>query len=130
MTTKHLNEPGHLRLRWGLTSAAPGQSDIFVIAVPATSRAVNLSDPNYTKLLAAIKSQKLLSITADFDLWYRWGTASGDVDEAKTAEDTPLNQAESLYASERLPPRRAPGTATWLMVKGEADTYLRITIVE
>lgn len=128
--TAHLRGNGPLVLKGALTSATPGQSGMFVIAVPTVSRPVDLSEAHYTKLREAIVAGKLLSITADFDLWYRWGAESGDVDETKTAEDTPLSQAESLYASERLPPRCAPGSATWLMVKGEADTFLRITIVE
>ena len=117
-------------IRGALTSATPGASGVFVFAVTEKSNAFDLSKAEYANLLAAIQSQKLLSITADYDLWYRWGTESGTVDETKTAEDTPLDQAESLYASERLPPRIAPSLATWLMVKGEADTCLRITIVE
>ena len=118
-----------LREKGALTSATPGESNIYVIAVPATSTAIDLSGANYVNLLAAIVADKVLSITADFDLWYRWGTATGTVDETKTAADTPLNQAETLYASERIC-RRAPTTATWLMVKGAVETHLRITIVE
>lgn len=112
-----------------LTSASAGASGIFVIAVTTSSAAIDLSGANYTALKAAIVAGKRLRMVADFDLWYRWGTATGTVDETKTAADTPLNQAESLYASERVR-RLAPSTATWLMVKGEVDTYLRITIAE
>jgi hypothetical protein len=113
-----------------LTSATAGASGIFVFAVVGgTSTPFDLSGANYTGLLAAIRAGKRLRMCADFDLWYRWGTATGTVDETKTAADTPLNQAESLFASERVP-RIAPITATWLMIKGEADTYLRITIAE
>lgn len=112
-----------------LTSATPGAGGVFVIAVTTTSAPIDLAGANYTALQAAIVAGKRLRMTADFDLWYRWGIATGTVDETKTAADTPLNQAESLYASERVR-RLPPPTATWLMVKGEADTYLRITIAE
>lgn len=112
-----------------LTSATPGAGGVFVIPVTTSSVPFDLSGANYTALRAAIVAGKWLRMVADFDLWYRWGTATGTVDETKTAADTPLNQAESLYASERVR-RVAPSTATWLMVKGEVDTYLRITIAE
>jgi hypothetical protein len=113
-----------------LTSATAGAGGVFVFAVVgATSTPFDLSGANYTALLAAIVAGKRLRMTADFDLWYRWGTATGTVDETATAAATPLNQAESLYASERER-RVAPPTATWLMIKGEVDTYLRITIAE
>lgn len=112
-----------------LTSASPGAGGVFVIAVPTASAAIDLSGANYTALLAAIGAGKRLRMVADFDLWYRWGTATGTVDETKTAADTPLNQAESLYANERVR-RVAPLTATWLMVKGDLATFLRITVAE
>jgi hypothetical protein len=112
-----------------LTSASAGAGGVFVIAVTTTSAAIDLSGANYTALKAAIVAGKRLRMVADFDLWYRWGTATGTVDETATAASTPLNQAESLYASERVR-RLPPPTATWLMVKGEVDTYLRITIAE
>jgi hypothetical protein len=119
-----------IREKGALTSATPGASGMFVFEVPGgASRAFDLSDADYLNLLTAIGKGRMLSITADFDLWYRWGTETGEVDETATAEYLPLKQAESLYASERLP-RQAPTNATFLIVKGEVDTYLRITIVE
>jgi hypothetical protein len=112
-----------------LTSAAAGASNFFVIPVTTSSVAFNLAGANYVNLLAAIAAGKALKFKGDGDVYYRWGTATGTVDETKTAADTPLNQAEHLFAGER-DDFAAPPTATWLMVKGPVATFLRITITE
>lgn len=122
-----MNAP--IREKGAIPSATPAESKMFVFEVPATSKAFDLSESEYAGLLDAIVKGRMLSLCADFDLWYRWGTETGEVDETATAEYLPVKQAESLFASERLP-RQAPTNATFLMVKGEVDTYLRITIVE
>src|SRR4029077_21016631 len=71
-----------------LTSATAGASGIFVIAVTTSIAPIDLSGANSAGLLRAIQAGKALSLSADFDLWYRWGTATGTVDETKTAADT------------------------------------------
>jgi hypothetical protein len=118
-----------LRPVGALTSASAGASNKFVIPITTSSVAFNLAGANYTNLLAAIVAGKALKLKGDGDVFYRWGTATGTVDETKTAADTPLNQAEHLFAGEREDVV-APDTATWIMVKGPVATFLRITISE
>lgn len=74
-------------------SATAANSTIFNIALGAgSSTATDLSGANYTGLLNALQNGCYVTFTASTDLWYRWDTATGTVDETKNAATTPANQ--------------------------------------
>ena len=80
-------------------SATPSASKIFNIALTAaTSTATDLTGADYAGLLTAIQGARVLTLTATVDIWYRWATATGTVDETKTAASTPANQGVFLPA--------------------------------
>lgn len=101
-------------------SATPASSAIFNIALSAaTSTATDLSGADYAGLLTALAKGAVVTLTATVDIWYRWSTATGTVDETKTAASTPANQGIFLPAGSRVSERPPPGwtTALWLLAK-------------
>ncbi len=98
-------------------SATPSLSRIFNIALAATTNTpIDLSGANYTGLLAAIQAGQVVTLTAKDEIWYRWATATGTVDEATTAASTPANQGVLLPAGIRIS-ERPPLGSTWLIAK-------------
>lgn len=98
-------------------SATASTSGIFNIALAAAmSTATDLSGANYAGLATAIAKGAVITLTASVDIWYRWDTATGTVDETKTAASTPANQGILLPAGTRVPERPPPGS-TWLIAK-------------
>jgi hypothetical protein len=98
-------------------SATASASRIFNIALAAaTNVATDLSGAAYTGLATAIAAGQVLTLTANADIWYRWATATGTVDEATTAASTPANQGILLPAGIRIS-ERPPLGATWLIAK-------------
>ena len=84
-------------------SATPSASRIFNIALAAaTPTATDLSGANFTGLLTAIQAGQVITFTATTDIWYRWASATGTVDEATTAASTPANQGILLPAGIRI----------------------------
>jgi hypothetical protein len=101
-------------------SATPSASRLFNIAVAATSTATDLSGAAYAGLLTAINGERVITLTASVDIWYRWDSATGTVDETKTAASTPANQGALLPAGMQIS-RRAPpglGATPFLIAKG------------
>jgi hypothetical protein len=109
----------------GPTTAATG--GIANIAVGTASAAVDLTGANYTTLKAAIDAGRFLTLCCNADIWYRWDTATGTVDETKTAASTPANQGILLPAGAERTERPPPGT-TWIIVKAPAATMLWLWI--
>ncbi len=100
---------------WASATAALG--GIFNIALAAaTSTATDLTGASYTGLATAIAKGAVLTLTASVDIWYRWDTATGTVDETKTAASTPANQGILLPAGRSISERPPPGY-TWLIAK-------------
>jgi hypothetical protein len=98
-------------------SATPLASRIFNIALAAaTSTATDLTGANYTGLALCISKENVLTLTASVDIWYRWATATGTVDETTTAASTPANQGVLLPAGSKIS-ERPPLGATWLLAK-------------
>lgn len=98
-------------------SATPASSTIFNIALAAaTNTPIDMTGADYTGLATAIAKGSVITLTASVDIWYRWATATGTVDETKTAASTPANQGILLPAGSRVPERPPPG-ATWLIAK-------------
>lgn len=112
----------------GRSSATAASNTICNFAVTTSSVAFDLSGAAYAGLAAAIAANRYLSLWADgTKVYYRFATATGTVDQTKTLADTPLNQAEGLADGERRDV--VAGTdAAWLMLKGTAAGYLRITV--
>lgn len=107
-------------------SAAAASSGIFNIALAAdTSTATDLTGASYTGLATAIAKGAVITLTSTCDIWYRWDTATGTVDQTKTAASTPANQGVLLPAGARVPERPPPGY-TWLLAKaiGQAGTLV------
>lgn len=98
-------------------SATASASKIFNITLSAaTSTATDLTGANYTGLKNAMDDGRLLTLTAQVDIWYRWATATGTVDETKDAGTTPANQGILLPAGIRIT-ERAPLGASWIIAK-------------
>jgi hypothetical protein len=110
----------------------PRASLLFNVAITTSSQAIDLNGANYASLLAAIQDGRMVTLQADGGkVWYRWGTATGTVDETKTAADTPANQGAVLAADERRderPPGSGTNACTWLIVKGQVACTLRIYV--
>lgn len=98
----------------GPTTASTG--GIANVAVTASSAAIDLTGTDYTALKAAIDAGRMLTLVGGGDIWYRWATATGTVDETKTAASTPANQGILLPAGAERAERPPRGT-TWLIVK-------------
>lgn len=91
-------------------SATASASKIFNIALAAaTSTATDLTGAAYAGLLTAIQGARVLTLTASVDIWYRWDSATGTVDETKTAASTPANQGVLLPAGTRISERAPTG---------------------
>ncbi len=98
-------------------NATAANSKIFNIALAATTNvATDLSGAAYTGLATAISGARYLTLTATVNLWYRWDTATGTVDETTTAASTPANQGVPLLAGQRIT-EMAPRGATWIIAK-------------
>ncbi len=98
-------------------SATPSLSGTFNIALAAaTSTATDLTGANYTGLATAISKGATITLTASVDIWYRWDTATGTVDETKTAAVTPAQQGILLSAGKSVVERPPPGY-TWIIAK-------------
>ncbi len=99
------------------TSATPANSKVFNIAQAATTNvATDLTGANFVGLKAAIDAGRFLTLTASVDIWYRWDTATGTVDETTTAASTPKNQGILLPAGTRIT-ERPPLGSTWIISK-------------
>lgn len=98
-------------------SATASASYIFNIALSAaSSTATDLTGVNFTGLKTAIDKGNVVTLTASVDIWYRWATATGTVDETTTAASTPANQGVLLPAGMRISERPPPG-ASFLLAK-------------
>lgn len=98
-------------------SATPANGAIFNIALAAaTSTATDLSGSNYVGLYNALQNGCYITLTASVDLWYRWDTATGTVDETKTAASTPANQGVLLPSGASVT-RMVPRGCSWLIAK-------------
>lgn len=103
-------------------AATAADSRIFNIALSAaTNTATDLTGANYVGLLNAINGGRFLTLTASVDIWYRWATATGTVDETTTAASTPANQGILLPAGSRIT-ERPPTGATFLIAKATPNT--------
>lgn len=106
-----------------MNPTGPLTGEIAVIAVTAASAHTDLTGDN--GLTKDLLPNEILVITADdFDVWFRWSTAtSGEtVDETAT---TGNNRAAMLYVGERLP-ERPPAGCQGIVCKGRGVTKLRI----
>ncbi len=101
------------------TSTA-SEARVFNVVAATLSAAVDLSGAGYEGLYTAIQAGHLLTLTSSVDIWYRWATATGTVDETKTAASTPANQGILLPQGTRIPERVPPGAYKWLILKAPA----------
>lgn len=105
---------------------------IFNVAVTTSSAAIDLAGAGYEGLYTAINGGRLLTLTAQGDVWYRWATATGTVDETKTAASTPANQGILLPGGIRVPERAPPNDSgtpyKWLIVKAPVACILCIQV--
>ncbi len=98
-------------------TSTPATSRIFNIALlAATSTATDISGANYAGLYSEINGGRFVTLTASVDIWYRWASATGTVDETTTAASTPANQGILLPAGARVTERPPPNT-TFLIAK-------------
>ncbi len=96
-------------------SSLPARSTIFNIAQAATtSVATDLTGTNFTGLKAAIDNGCYITLTASVDIWYRWASATGTVDETTTAASTPANQGILLPAGASV--RECPPLGTTFLL--------------
>ncbi len=98
-------------------TSTPSTSRIFNIALAAaTSTATDISGANYAGLYSEINGGRFVTLTASVDIWYRWASATGTVDETTTAASTPANQGILLPAGSRVT-ERPPLNTTFLIAK-------------
>lgn len=101
----------------------PTVLNIANVAVTTSSVATDLTGASYTVLKAAIDAGRFVTICCNADIWYRWASATGTVDETTTAASTPSNQGILLPAGAERVERPPPGT-TFLILKAPAATTL------
>jgi hypothetical protein len=107
----------------------PIATTLFNIAVTGTSAPIDLSGSNYVNLLGALQAGRMVTLAADGgNIWYRWASATGTVDQTKTAADTPANQGSVIFDGERIHERPPLGATGWLIVKGSTTCTLRIYV--
>jgi hypothetical protein len=75
-----------------------------------------LSGANYVGLFTALSNGCYVTLTATVDIWYRWDSATGTVDETKTAASTPANQGVLLPAGASVR-ELVPQGCSWLIAK-------------
>lgn len=99
------------------TSATPANNGVFNIGLAAaTSTPTDLTGANFTGLLNALQNGCYVTLTATVDIWYRWDTATGTVDETKTAASTPKNQGVLLPAGASVR-ELMPQGCSWIIAK-------------
>ncbi len=108
-------------------TSTPATSRIFNIALAAaTSTATDISGANYAGLYSEINGGRFVTLTSSVDIWYRWASATGTVDETTTplpestrrpvSPSTPANQGILLPGGTRVTERPPSGT-TFLIAK-------------
>lgn len=101
----------------GPQSTTKANNSIFNIALSAaSSTATDLSGANFPGLLTALQNGCFITLTATVDIWYRWDSATGTVDETKTAATNPENQGILLPAGSRVT-ELVPRGCSWLIAK-------------